>query len=87
MSVRRDGQTVRLEGDCHVEDAEPLAALLEAREALTVDLCACTRLHSAVVQVLLVFRPTLEGEPANALLAHHLLPALRELWPLQATQE
>ena len=77
MSVTLDGAVIRLAGDCHVEDAEPLAALLEGHGERTVDLASARRLHSAVVQALLVLRPRVEGEPAEPFLADHLLPALQ----------
>jgi hypothetical protein len=62
MSVRlaEDG-TIRLEGTCPVEEAETLAALLLAHSGAGVDWRGCTRLHTAVVQVLLRLRPRLMG--------------------------
>ena len=53
MSVRRDGDIIRLEGECHVNDAEALTALLDGDlAAATVDLSQCRRLHGAVLQAL-----------------------------------
>ena len=75
MSVRLDGEVIRLDGDCRVEDAEPLAELLR-HGPRPVDLEGCDRLHGAVVQVLLAFGPALRGEPASDFARRHLIPAL-----------
>lgn len=74
MSVRADGDIVRLEGDCRVEDAETLVALLQARTSVTVDLSQCRVLHSAVVQALLVLRPPMRGEVDDVFLRTWVLP-------------
>jgi hypothetical protein len=54
VTVRRteDGRVV-LEGTCPVEDAEPLLELLQQSPAAVIDWTGCTRLHTAVVQVVL----------------------------------
>lgn len=65
MTVLADDGIIRLEGVCGVEEAETLAALLEDGSFWQVDLSACVRLHSAVVQALLVFRPSPRGEPSE----------------------
>lgn len=78
MSIRIDGDTVYLEGDCGVEDAEALASALENGSARRVDLSPCRHLHSAVVQALLAFRPTLEGGSKDDFLTRLVLPALAE---------
>lgn len=80
MSVRLDGEVVRLEGACWVEDAEPLARLL-ADGARVVDLDGCTHMHGAVLQALLAFGPHVQGEPEGAFLRRHLLPAVAESGP------
>ena len=69
MTVRLvpDG-TVRLEGDCPVEDAEPLQRHLIAHPESVVDWRACTAAHTAVVQILLAARPVLRGPPENEFL-------------------
>ena len=47
MTVRRDGDVIRLEGDCPVAEAEMLAALLEGGVGRIVDLALCGSAHSA----------------------------------------
>lgn len=75
MSVRLEGNTIYLEGDCFIEDAEPLATLLHAPGRI-VDLGQCRRVHTALLQALLVFRPYLTGAMEDdalfTLLADHL---------------
>jgi len=77
MSVRRDGSVIRLEGDCPVEEAEALTALLEADGDWTIDVSLCRHLHTALVQALLRFRPRIVGEPENRVLRMLILPAIR----------
>lgn len=65
MSVRLDETAIRLEGECHVEDAEALVAYVQAHPKLPVDLSQCRHLHSALAQALLAFRPVLTGVGAD----------------------
>ena len=76
MSVRLDGATVRLEGTCPVEDAEPLLALLQQHEGAAVDLASCGRIHAAVLQVLLAADRAVHGMPDDPFLARWVLPLL-----------
>ncbi|WP_211852102.1 hypothetical protein [Plastoroseomonas hellenica] len=76
MTVTRDGATIRLQGRCRVEDAEPLASLLHATPGLTVDLGDCEGLHAAVVQALLAFAPKVVGTPSDPVLRDLILPLL-----------
>ncbi|AWN47055.1 hypothetical protein DK419_12645 [Methylobacterium terrae] len=76
MTVRREGDLIRLEGACPVEEAETLAALLLAGPDLAVEWSGCTFLHTAVVQVLLRLRPPLRGTCGDAFAARWLAPRL-----------
>jgi hypothetical protein len=76
MSLRLDGSTIRLEGECRVEDAEPLLAFLHDGDGRRVDLTAAGPLHAAVVQVLLALRPPLDGPPGDPFTARWLVPLL-----------
>jgi hypothetical protein len=76
MSVRLDGMVIRLEGECRVEEAEPLLALLQEEAGREVDLGAAGPLHTAVVQVLFALRPRICAAPEDGFLAHWLLPLL-----------
>ncbi len=76
MSVRRDGERIRLEGACPVEEAETLAALLLAHPGAGVEWSACTGLHTAVIQVLLRLRPPLHGTCGDPFAARWLAPLM-----------
>lgn len=76
MTIRIDGRHICIEGIARVEDAEPLVVALHAPLESEVDLSGCEDLHAAVLQVLLIFRPTITGLTENAGLASWLLPLL-----------
>jgi hypothetical protein len=77
VSLNASGAVV-LEGDCPSEDAESLLQLLLASPGAAVDWRACVSAHSAVLQVLMAARPTLQGPPANADLARWVAPVLSD---------
>jgi hypothetical protein len=58
-----------LDGECPVEDAEVLLQLLQAQPDGPVDWSACTRLHTAVLQVLMAAAPPTRGACADAFVA------------------
>ena len=76
MTISRDGDVIRLQGVCRVEDAEPLTALLQSVCDSTLDLSTCEGLHAAVVQAILAFRPKIIGLPDDTFLRDWLVPAL-----------
>jgi hypothetical protein len=77
MSVRVEGQLIRLEGACGVEEAETLAALLDETQGWEIDLSGCGPLHASLVQALLAFRPKMLGTPPeDVFIRDFLLPAL-----------
>jgi hypothetical protein len=76
VSVVLDGATIRLTGDCGVEEAELLLSLLLPDPGRRVDLSGVRRLHSSLFQVLLCLRPTLSGSPLDPFFAKWLLPLL-----------
>ena len=70
MSVRLDeGGTIRLEGNCPVEEAESLLALLQAHPNAAVDWSECQRLHTSLVQVLLAASPEIQGTCADSFIS------------------
>lgn len=81
MSVRLDGSIIHLEGECRVEDAEPLLSLLQEEAGRVVDLSAASRLHAAVAQVLLALRPPLAGPAGDPFAARWLVPLLAQAPP------
>ncbi|WP_159717446.1 hypothetical protein [Geminicoccus flavidas] len=77
MTVRLVGDVIRLEGACPVEEAEALLALVQERPDRPVDLSGCRHLHGAVLQVLLAFRPRVQGQSEDPFLRDWILPALQ----------
>ena len=70
MTVKTDGAgTILLEGNCPVEDAEILLNALLASPSRPVDWRGCQRLHTAVLQVILVSRPSMIGPCGDPLVA------------------
>jgi len=65
MSVNLIDNVIHLSGAGRLEDAEPLAALLQAGRPNVVDLSAAGTLHTAVVQTLLAFRPAVIGDAGD----------------------
>jgi hypothetical protein len=62
VTVRRlENGTIMLEGDCTMEEAEPLLQMFQDVPRPTLDWTACTQLHTAVLQVVLAARPALIG--------------------------
>ena len=76
MTVHLDHRTIRLEGDCHVEDAEPLLNMLQEAGGRAVDISALGAIHTAVLQVLLVFRPEVTGANRDEFFDSWLMPLL-----------
>ena len=57
MTLRRDDAgAIILEGNCPVEDAEPLLQILQAAPTAMLDWSRCNHLHTAVLQVILAAR-------------------------------
>ncbi|WP_262030998.1 hypothetical protein [Microvirga sp. Mcv34] len=81
MSVRLDGDVIWLEGQCRVEDAEPLLAWLQANRNRIVDLTNAEHLHGAVFQILMALKPAIRGEGTNAFLKDWLAPILMATKP------
>jgi hypothetical protein len=75
MTVRLDGEIIRLEGRCHVEDAEPLLVLLQAKPGRTVDCAGADMLHTAVVQVLIALESPVRGETSDGFVRNWIAPA------------
>jgi hypothetical protein len=68
MPIRYTKARVHFEERCAVEEALELVAFLGAHPRTKIVLAKCTGMHSALVQVLLAFRPTiLPGVTAPAI--------------------
>ena len=78
MSVELAGDVVRIVAPAWIEDVEPLFSLLRFGPARTVDLSAAGPLHTAVVQILLAFRPIVAEPPDDPFTAAWLWPLLHD---------
>ena len=76
MSLHLEAGVIHLRGDCPVEAAEALLGLLQAHPAAPVDLGAASALHTAVLQVLLAWRPVVAVPPEDPFARRWLLPLL-----------
>jgi hypothetical protein len=76
VTVRLIDGAIVLEGACPVEDAEPLQSLLLQHPAAAVDWRACDAAHTAVLQVLLVAKPSICGRARAAFLQNFIRPVL-----------
>ena len=84
MTISVEGPYIRLEGVLRVEDAEPLVVALQTSPGSQVDLSVCDDLHAAVLQALLIFRPTIVGLAENPALSAWLSPLLERNPPIPA---
>ncbi|WP_202049813.1 hypothetical protein [Microvirga mediterraneensis] len=76
-----NGEVILLEGQCRVEDAEPLLAWLQANRNRIVDLTNAEHLHGAVFQILMALKPAIRGEGKDAFLRDWLTPVLTAAKP------
>ena len=75
MSMRLDGDIIRLEGRCHVEDAEPLLVLLQAQPGKVVDCAGAETLHTAVIQILIALGCPVSGATSDGFVRRWVAPA------------
>jgi len=68
---------IMLEGTCLSEDAEILLQHLTSTPSACVDISFCGSAHTAVIQVLLAFKPRLIGTPPGNSLWRWVHPALQ----------
>ena len=76
MTVRLIDGAIVLEGVCPVDDAERLQSLLLQYPGAAVDWRACDGAHTAVLQMLLVARPSIKGPARAAFLQDFIFPVL-----------
>ncbi len=66
----------RFEGVCTVEEALPLLEFLRGSTGPEFDLSACTYLHTALLQLLLLASPGMVAPPVDPGLARWVAPLL-----------
>lgn len=76
MSVRLDGDIIRLEGACGVEEAERFLVLLQEAPGRRVDLTGVDNLHTALVQIIMALSPQLSGECGDVFVRKWVIPHL-----------
>lgn len=76
MPIRYEGDAVRMEGVCAIEEVDGLLAFLERTPSATVSLEACEHLHTAVLQALLAYDVKLVGEVYEPFLWKWVAPLL-----------
>lgn len=74
MSVAMQDGAIAVGGDCGVEEAETLLRLLLEHPLAPVDLAGAGRLHTALVQVLLATRRSVQGALPASFLGTWVLP-------------
>ncbi len=72
MTISRRGKILKLTGVIGVEDAEIIYAELERHSFQEVDLSGCEYLHSAVLQLFLMFKVPIHKYPQQPTLASWL---------------
>ena len=77
MTVKVEERHVILSGSCPVDEAERLLAALLDDPTLTVVINS-DRVHTALWQVLMAFRPVMRVEHADRFFSEHLLPLMVE---------
>ncbi|HEY2780265.1 MAG TPA: hypothetical protein VGI90_05810 [Steroidobacteraceae bacterium] len=77
MTVIASAQGIALEGSCPSEDAEVLLQHLASTPAATIDLGRCESAHTAVIQVLMAFKPKLLKVPRDNSMWRWVHPVLK----------
>ncbi len=72
MTIRIDDQTIFLEGICRVEDAEPLLQAITSSPDAMADIGGATRIHLALIQILIAAQTPVKGVPADPFLRDRL---------------
>jgi hypothetical protein len=72
MPVEMRERIATIVGALSIEDVTALVGWLRVTDNAEVDLAACTHLHTAGFQALLVFAPTIVAGPRDPFLATHL---------------
>lgn len=76
MTIRLETDVIVMEGNCGVDDVEPLLVLLDARPDTSLDLSRAETLHTAIWQLMLMRRPHVRGNPRSGFARDHMLPAI-----------
>jgi len=81
MPLVIDGSLARIDGAARVDEAETLVSFLETTTSPVVDLGPAGHLHTAVLQVLMAYRPAISALPEDPVLLALLRPLLGQADP------
>jgi hypothetical protein len=73
-----DGVTIVLEGQCEIDDADPLLRHLLAAPHATVDWRLCQGAHTAIIQILLASKAVVHGLPDSIFLQRNVAPLVKK---------
>ena len=76
MTVVIEKDRILIQGICDADDVEVLMSALRERGPSIVDLSEAGHLHTAILQVLLAFRPSITGTPRDTFIRAWLIPIL-----------
>lgn len=76
MPITYQQQTAVFEGTCSLEETEKLLEWLEANPKGNLNLKKCEHFHSAILQVLLVFRPRISELPDDPYICEWVVPSI-----------
>jgi hypothetical protein len=78
VRLSADG-AIELDGICSIEDADTLQKHMLSIPRALVDWRTCTYAHTAVIQILMAFKPVLRGPPAGDSLRLLIDPLIKAL--------
>ena len=76
MTVVIEKDRILIQGIYGADDVEVLMSALRAHGSSIVDLSEADHLHTAILQVLLAFRPSITGTPRDSFIRTWLIPVL-----------
>ena len=76
MTVVIEKDRILIQGIYGADDVEVLMSALRAHGSSIVDLSEAGHLHTAILQVLLAFRPSITGTPRDTFIRAWLIPIL-----------
>lgn len=74
--ARSEAGAISLEGDCGLDDVEPLLSLLLEAPDAAIDWRSCRQAHTAIVQLIMASGRAILGPPDNPFLETLIEPLL-----------
>ena len=76
MPIQYQEDCVVLQGTCGIRELEDLQAFFQLHENPVVSFEGCQHLHTALLQLLLTYRPQIRGNAESAFIARWIVPLL-----------